>query len=77
MIAYAQTETGDILEIVGQGAPGFAKIGELVRVLGTTLHGVEVENKSGETCEFLFNCGAARLKETEWKKDFPPELTIE
>lgn len=77
MIDYAKVETGDILEIVGEGAPGFEENGGLVRVIAKTLHGVKVENKSGETIEFVFNCGAARLKETEWKKDFPETANIE
>lgn len=71
MIDYGKVDRGDILKIVAPGAPGFAENGELVRVLKKTLNGVEVENKSGDTAEFLFNCGGARLEETEWKKDFP------
>lgn len=71
MIDYGKVEKGDILEVVGAGGPGFVENGGLVRVLGTTLNGVNVESKTGETCEFVFNCGAARLKETEWKADFP------
>ena len=66
MIDYAKVQRGDILKVAGAGAPGFAKIGDLVRVLSTTRNGVEVEDKSGEKCEFVFNCGAARLEETEW-----------
>lgn len=71
MINYQEVERGDILKVVGAGAPGFAEVGDLVRVLEKTLNGVEVEDKNGETTEFVFNCGAARLEATEWKKDFP------
>jgi len=70
MINYTQTNVGDILRIVGQGAPGYAQIEDLVRVISVDKEGVKVENKKGETCEFIFNCGAARLEPTEWKKDF-------
>ena len=43
-----------------------------------TKHGVMVEDKHGEPCEFVFNCGAARLEVTEWTKDFPePEKSMD
>lgn len=71
MINYQETNRGDILKIVGAGAPRYAKNGDLVRVIERTLNGVTVEDKKGDTCEFIFNCGAARLEETEWKNDFP------
>ena len=71
MINYQDVERGDILKLVGAGAPGFAELGDLLRVLKSTLNGVMVEDKNGGTTEFVFNCGAARLEETEWKDDFP------
>lgn len=71
MIDYAKTSRGDILRIVGAGAPGYAEIGELVRVLDVNTNSVLTENEKGEQCSFVFNCGAARLEETEWKRDFP------
>lgn len=71
MIEYDKTNRGDILKLVGAGAPGFGKLGDLVRVLDRTKLGVMVENKHGEQCEFVYNCGAARLEPTEWTNDFP------
>ena len=71
MIDYDKVNVGDILEITGRGAPGYAVIGELVRVTKVSTNSVHIENRDGEPCEFLYNCGAERLKETEWKKDFP------
>jgi hypothetical protein len=71
MIDYGKVKRGDILEIVEPGAPGYAQLGELVRVIKVSRNSVHVENRDGKTCEFLYNCGAARLKETEWKDDFP------
>jgi hypothetical protein len=32
---------------------------------------VLTENRDKINVEFVFNCGAARLKPTEWKEDFP------
>ncbi len=76
MINYAETKPGDILRIVGAGAPGFAPNGDLVRVLKVQANGVQVECKHGCTCEFVFNCGAARLEPTEWKQDFPAPAPV-
>ena len=71
MINYNETNRGDILKIVGPGAPGYAENGDLVRVLDVHDNSVNVENRDGKPCEFVFNCGAARLEPTEWKDDFP------
>ena len=71
MIDYEKTNRGDILRLVGAGAPGYAKLGELLRVTERTKNGVMVEDKHGSSCEFVFNCGAARLEPTEWTNDFP------
>lgn len=71
MIDYEKVAKGDILEITGVGAPGYAKLGDLVRVVDIHKNSVNVEDRDGERREFLYNCGAGRLKETEWKADFP------
>jgi hypothetical protein len=72
-IKYDETSVGDILRVVGAGAPGIYRNGDLVRVKGVYQNGVLVEDKDGKECEFVFNCGAARLEATEWKADFPEE----
>jgi hypothetical protein len=71
MIDYVKVEKGDILKIVGVGAPGYAKNGDLVRVTEVHVNSAIVEDRDGKTAEFMYNCGAARLETTEWKKDFP------
>ena len=71
MIEYEKVQKGDILEITGAGASGYARLGDLVRVVEVHKNSVNVENRDGKPCEFFYNCGAARLKETEWKSDFP------
>ncbi len=75
MINYSETKRGDILRIVGAGAPGYAELDDLVRVTKVAANGVWVENRDGVPCEFVFNCGAARLEPTEWREDFPGEKT--
>ena len=71
MIDYSKTNRGDILRLIGNGAPGYAKLGDLLRVTEVTRNGVKVEDRHGDVCEFVFNCGAARLEPTEWTNDFP------
>ncbi len=71
MINYSETEVGDIFKVVGRGAPGYAEAGDLVRATEVHKNSVMVEDRDGNPCEFVFNCGAARLESTEWKKDFP------
>ncbi len=71
MINYAETAVGDILRLTGVGAVGYAKLGDLLRVKKVSANSVVVEDRDGDECEFVFNCGAARLEPTEWKQDFP------
>lgn len=73
MINYQEVKKGDILRIVGAGAPGYASNGDLVRVKETHHNSVIVEDRGGKTAEFIYNCGAARLEATEWQQDFPSE----
>jgi len=74
MINYQLVNRGDILKIVGAGAPGFAEIGDLVRAIDVHANSVTVEDKDGKQVDFLYNCGAARLEPTEWTNDFPQEV---
>lgn len=73
MIDYNEVKRGDILRLVGAGAPRYAELGDLLRVLKVFPNAVEVENKHGKTCQFVYYCGASRLEPTEWKNDFPEE----
>ena len=73
MIKYSETKRGDILKIVGAGAPGYAELGDLVRVTEVHVNSVRVEDRDGKSVEFLYNCGAARLDPTEWNEDFPED----
>jgi hypothetical protein len=71
MIDFSETKVGDILKVVGSGAPGYAELGDLVRVTEVHADSVFVKNRDRKPMEFVFNCGAARLEPTEWKGDFP------
>ena len=73
MIEYNKVQRGDIVRLVGNGAPGYAKLGDLLRITEVHSNSVMVEDRDGKPCEFVYNCGAARLEPTEWKADFPQE----
>lgn len=62
MIDYSKTKAGDKLRITGMGAPGFAKLGDIVTV--TSCNGTnrcDVTNEAGESAYFALTCGAQRL----------------
>ena len=66
MIEFATTKPGDKLKIVGQGAPGFANLGDIVTV--TECNGrnrVDVAREDGKTAYFALTCGAARLERVD------------
>jgi len=63
MIKYEDVSVGDELEITGMGAPGFAKLGDVVTV--TKNNGkdkLHVKRDDGEEAFFALTCGAQRLK---------------
>ena len=64
MIEYSTTKTGDKLRITGMGAPGFAKLGDIVTVKSCNgTNRVEVINdETGEEAYFSLTCGAQRLE---------------
>lgn len=63
MIDYEQVKPGEKLRIVGMGAPGFAKLGDIVTVLSCFGRRCDVKHDvTGETAYFALSCGASRLE---------------
>lgn len=63
MIDFSKVKEGDKLKIVGAGAPGFAKLGDVVTVTSCDGHRrCDVVNEAGEAAYFALTCGAARLE---------------
>ncbi len=62
MIDYSKVKVGDVLKITGQGAPGFAKLGDLVTVKQILPAGVRVRRSDGLDADFVLSCGAERLE---------------
>ncbi len=66
MIEFSKVKEGDRLRIVGAGAPGFAKLGDIVTVKSCNgTNRCDVVNEAGEPAYFALTCGAARLEPTE------------
>lgn len=63
MIDYSKINKGDKLRIVGLGAPGFAKLGDIVTVTECNrVNRCDVVRETGESAYFALTCGAARLE---------------
>lgn len=66
MIEFDKVKVGDKLKIIGAGAPGFAKLGDVVTVTKTDERRVDVtHDETGEAAYFALTCGAARLEAVE------------
>lgn len=66
MIDYATILPGDKLRIVGMGAPGFAKLGDIVEVVSCNMiNRCDVKREDGETAYFALTCGAQRLERVD------------
>ncbi len=66
-VNYAELKPGQKLRITGAGAPGFAKLGDIVEVVSTDgRQRCDVKHTvTGEDAYFALTCGAARLEKVE------------
>ena len=62
MIDYSTIKTGDKVKVVGQGAPGYAKMGEILTITSVSHNRVDTIRETGETAYFALTCGAGRLE---------------
>jgi len=69
VIDYKQVKVGDILQVVGLGMPGFAELGDCVRVTEVEAEGLYCTNSKGALSGVMFTCGAARLEPTQWQNE--------
>lgn len=63
MVDFKKVHVGQKLKIVGEGAPGFAKLGDVVVVNEIGENRIYCTNEKGETAFFALTCGAQRLEE--------------
>ena len=62
MIDYGRVREGEVLEIVGFGAPGYATAGDRVRVVHVGIDNIVVEDRAGRWAKFVGNQGTSRLR---------------
>lgn len=66
MIDFNRVKPGDKLRITGMGAPGFAKLGDIVTVKSCTPDNNGrcdvVHDETGQEAFFALTCGAQRLE---------------
>jgi hypothetical protein len=66
MIDFDKVQIGDKLKIVGMGAPGFAKLDDIVTITKTAKQRVGVvHDETGKEAFFALTCGASRLEPVE------------
>jgi hypothetical protein len=65
MIDFAIIKVGEKVTVVGQGAPGFAALGEVLEITKVENDRVYAKRDNGEEAFFALTCGAARLELTK------------
>lgn len=65
MIDYATVKVGDKVKVVGAGAPGYARMDEVLTITAVAGNRVDTVRESGEKAYFALTCGAARLELAE------------
>jgi len=68
-IQFDKVKAGDKVRVVGAGAPGFAKLGDVLTILRTAHDRVWCKRDDGEEAFFALTCGAARLDLVEKKTE--------
>ena len=67
MINFETIKKGDKVRVVGNGAPGFALLGDELEIVSVGKNRVDAKNKHGEIAFFALTCGAARLELIHFK----------
>lgn len=67
MIDFNTIQVGDSVQVVGMGAPGFAKIGDTLEITQVEPNKVYAKREDGEVAFFALTCGASRLEKVEGK----------
>lgn len=62
MIDFRTIAVGDKVKVVGEGAPGFAELGDELRITVVQSDRMYAERPDGKDAFFALTCGAARLE---------------
>ena len=61
MIDFKTIQVGNLVTVVGAGAPGFAELGETLKITKVEHNKVWARKQNGDEAFFALTCGAARL----------------
>ena len=62
MLDFKTIAVGDKVKVVGAGAPGFAELGDELRITRVQSDRVYAERPDGKDAFFALTCGSARLE---------------
>jgi len=62
MIDFKTIQVGEKVKVVGMGAPGFAKLGDILEITNVEQNKVCAKRDDGEEVFFALTCGASRLE---------------
>jgi hypothetical protein len=62
MIDFKTIRVGDVVRVVGMGAPGFAQLGDTLTITEVRQDRVYAKRDDGEQAFFALTCGASRLE---------------
>jgi hypothetical protein len=62
MIDFNTIQVGDKVKVVGMGAPGFAKLDDILEITEVRQDRVYTKRNTGEIAFFALTCGASRLE---------------
>jgi len=62
MIDFKTIKIGDKIKVVGMGAPGFAKLDDILEITEVKSDRVYAKRGDGATAYFALTCGASRLE---------------
>lgn len=65
VIDFKTIKVGNKVKVVGMGAPGFAKLGEMLEITKVEMDRVYARRTDGEEAFFALTCGASRLELTD------------
>jgi hypothetical protein len=62
VIDFKTIQAGNKVKVVGMGAPGFAKLGDVLEITKVEPSRVFAKREDGEEAFFALTCGASRLE---------------
>jgi len=62
MIDFETIKEGDVVKVVGMGAPGFAQLGDELTITRVEHNQVHAARADGVEAYFALTCGASRLE---------------